>query len=396
MTSDVLLSRIASVRAKHVAVAACTGAALAIALVVAWTGITMWIDWNVTRGLPLWGRALSLALELVAVAAIIAYFVVRPILRKPDDESVALMIEHEWPDFKSRFIASVQLTQPAALAEVAAAGGNGRSLVSAMVRQAEELADQTPLNDVIKTKNLNKTAGAAAVLILLAVFLFLLGLPATAALLNRAMLGSAVLPTKTHFVDFDTHDIHIAIGDPLKIQVKVTGYKPSSGTLEVTYAGGRVQHFPISRDSNTADTYSTTLESVQESFKYSVVIYDAGSDDRSVLAMERPAVASFDCWQIYPAYTGLGTVHCDSSALSLLTGSKLQVRVLSTKPVRSGTSDSGQSNYILCFSDNRTRSVSEGPNNAETQMPIPNPKSSSTAIPKTSANSPPMSPSRQT
>jgi hypothetical protein len=350
MTSEILHSRIAAVRARHVMVAVFTGVALLVVLVVLWTAATMWLDWHVARGLPLWGRALSLALEVVAIGAIIVTRIIQPIMRAPDDEDIALMIEHEWPDFKTRLIASVQLTQPAALEALAAGGAGGRggrSLVAAMVRQTEELADQTPVTDVIKTRTLNKLAAAAALLILLAVFLFLMALPTSAALLTRTLLGNTPLPTKTH-IESVTGPLQVALGDPLKIEAKVSGYKPASGVIELTYAT-RIQRLPMERDPANPDTYSITLDSVQEPFKYNVTVYDGISDDFAVTALERPAVASFECTQVYPPYTGKAAEPCPSGELALLKGGKLRVKVLSTKPVVAGPSSTGKFNYILCF-----------------------------------------------
>ena len=365
MPSEFLQSRLAQVRGKHVMVAVFTGLALAVALVILWTSATMWLDWNIARGLPRWARALSLVLEFLALAAIVCTRIVYPIMHAPDDEDLALMVEHEYPSFQTRLIASVQLTRPQAQAALAAGEGS-RSLVAAMVQQVEKIVKESTVADVIKTKTLNRLGGGVALLVLLAVSLFLFSLPASGALLSRAFLGNNSLPTKTR-IESQLADMRVALGDPLKIEVKVSGYKPSYGRIDLTYGSGRVQQLPLDREALSgpkSDTYAITLDSVQESFKYSVTVYDAVSDDFSVKALERPAVASFECFQVYPDYTALGTVPCPSGELSLLKGSSLKVRILSTKNLMATVGSEPKFNYILCFSDNRPRSISEGPTDA--------------------------------
>jgi len=349
MPSELLQSHISSIRAKHVMVAVFTGVALAVALIALWTGIAMWIDWSVTRGLPQWGRTLSLAFELVAVAYIIARYIVGPILCAPDDEEIALMVEREYPDFRSRMIASVQLTRKDAQAELVAAD-KARSLVAVMVRQAEELARQFPLSEVIKTKTLRQLLIVAGTIVVIAAVFFLMGLPTSGILFSRVLLGNAAIPTKTR-IEFVTGEKNVAIGDPLRIEAKISGYKPAVGTLEVKFKNStRIQRFPMDRDSAAPDTYSFTIDSVQESFTYAVVIYDGASDDFVITALERPAVAVFDCVQVFPAYTARDPEPCPSGELLLLRGSTLRVQVKATKDLRSN------GNYVQLFGNSELAS----------------------------------------
>ncbi|MCL2647927.1 MAG: hypothetical protein FWD61_13085 [Phycisphaerales bacterium] len=357
MLSELLNAHLTSLRARHITVAVFTGIALAAALIVLWTGIAMWIDWTVTRGLPRWGRALSLVLELAVAFYLIARYIINPILHAPDDEEIALMVEREYPDFRSRMIASVQLTRKEAQAELVAAN-KARSLVTVMVRQAEELVHQLPLSEVIKTKTLNKFLVTAGTLVTLAVFLFLLNLPASGALLSRAFLANTALPTKTH-IESITGEKTVAIGDPITIHAKVTGYKPSTGILEITFKNAaRTQKFLMDRDHASDGTYSFTIESVQESFTYSVVIYDGASDDFHITALERPAVAAFECTQVFPAYTARDPEPCPSGELLLLRGGTLRVKVLATKELRPNPSTAADTriNYIQLFGNTEAAS----------------------------------------
>jgi hypothetical protein len=345
--SELIAEKLSSVRSKHSTVSIFTGLALAIALILVWTTLAMWIDWNVANGLPRWARILSLLLELAAVGAIVYTFIIRPITRAPDDEEVALMIEREWPDFNTRLIASVQLTQPQAVSPHSSA-----LLVKAMVRQTEKLAEETQVTDVVKTRTLNRSLLAAAIICVLVIFLFLWAQPTSAALLQRAFLGNVALPTKTH-LQSTTGDLNIALGDALKITTTVTGYQPAAGRIDLTFNSGRSQSLPLEKDPNAPGTYAITLDAIHESFQYSVHIYDAHSDTFQVTALERPEIANVEIVQIYPAYTGMGTVTRQPGDLALLAGSRLKLKVTSTRPLRVAPAGPGKANYVLRFVDEK-------------------------------------------
>jgi hypothetical protein len=75
------------------------------------------------------------------------------------------------------------------------------------------------------------------------------------------------------------------------------------------------------------------IENVQDTFTYKVRLFDGVSPRYKVEAVPRPEVAFLECNQIYPAYTGLGTVRRSLGDLVLLAGSKLQLKATATKEI---------------------------------------------------------------
>ena len=65
-------------------------------------------------------------------------------------------------------------------------------------------------------------------------------------------------------------------------------------------------------------------------------IGDGKSRSARVEAVERPGIAKLDAVQIYPDYTGLGTVRRSLGDLTLLVGSKLNLTLTPTKEVAKG------------------------------------------------------------
>jgi hypothetical protein len=345
--SELLATRLSAVRDKHVAVAAATGCAIGVSLLLVWTMVVMWIDWNVANGLPLWVRAILLVLEIGVFGWILYTRIIRPVKQAPDDEDVALMIERRWPDFKTRLIASVQLTDP----EMSPQVHSSKALVGAMVRQTEELADKTPVTDVVATQTLTRALITAVIICIVSVLLFLWTRPASATLLQRVFLVDAPLPTKTQ-ISKTTGNLSVALGDPLKLSTTASGYLPAKGKIELTFKSGRYQELELLPDPNEAGVYSILLDAVQEAFTYSMHVYDAHSETYTVTALERPAIVSVELTQIYPAYTGYTPQQRQSGDLALLAGSKLKMKVISTKPLRSSLLD-GKSNHVLRFVDEK-------------------------------------------
>ena len=344
MSSPLLLNKIAAVRSKHTAVGLGKGSAQLVLCAIVWLIVACLFDWLI--GFPLWFRACGLLALIGVLGLIIFRQLALPILRAPDDQQIALLVEKEIPEFSTRLIASIQLSQQGAIP-----AGISTSLVAAMIRQTEELAHPREFGSVIRLDRVMMWLGGALFAVLFAVALYAWGAPTTPVLLERAFLSSARLPTKTR-VEIITGNLKIPVGDDVKISARALGIKPTSGTLYVHYLSGTDQQFVMKRD-EADGTYSSGLAAVQESFTYSVRLNDGSSDDFRVDAIPRPAVTSIECFQVYPEYTGLGTVPRAPGDLTLLMGSKLQLRVLANRPVRATPGPDGKGCYVMRFTDEK-------------------------------------------
>ncbi len=82
--------------------------------------------------------------------------------------------------------------------------------------------------------------------------------------------------------------------------------------------------------------FGQSIANVQESFKYRFKLNDGASHWQRVEALPRPSVSDIACTQVYPAYTNKQPANRLAGDLSLLAGSKLQLKISANKPVRSG------------------------------------------------------------
>ena len=339
--SSLITTKLAAARSRHVAVAIGEGLSQAIVFAICWIAATMILDRLFE--LPYLFRAVTLAALLASLGWIIAKRLVFPIVYGPDDEELALAVERECPEFRTRLIAAVQLSRPNAIT-----AGSSASLVRAMVAQTEELA--TPLNfaGVIKTDRLIKVGIALAIALVLSSATFLWGGHRSRALLQRAFLFNIALPTRTS-VTVLTDASTIGRGDDLRLLARADGYIPSYGRAEITYASGKRATYTLAPVKEDPTTFAAYVNAVQESFTYRIWLYDGHSDTMKVTVLQRPAVASINCTLVYPAYTGLPDEPRAVTDLGVLAGSKLRLKILASFPVRKDANAKGQFNAARRF-----------------------------------------------
>ena len=141
-----------------------------------------------------WNLRLVLLIGQAALLGIILFrLVLIPLWRQPDDDEVALMVEKARPSFRSRLIASLQLTRPGAIPR-----GSSPALVNAMVHETEEIAETTDFNSIISTERFKKFGIMAVTVLLIGILGVIYGGGTAWDLLRRAFLSHCPVPRKTH------------------------------------------------------------------------------------------------------------------------------------------------------------------------------------------------------
>lgn len=330
-----LAGHLARVRRRQSGVALRTGFAMALVAVLAWLAIEMPLDWLLA--LPIVARAALLVCALGGAAALAWRFGIRAWLRQPDDDRVALAIERALPQFRSRFIASVQLARQQGARDSSGTHDNvSRSLVNALLAETTALAANAPFENAVKTDLLRRWSRIAAAATLGAIALWFVGGRASWPLFERAWLVNVPVPRKTTIVAFTGNRV-VAVGDDVRIEATAAGIIPKAGRLIIETASGRKQDFTLDAASAEPERFFRNLQSVQENFRYRIELGDNRTESASVRVRPRPAITDLACEQIWPAYTKLPPVRRQPGNLKLLAGSKLAVRMKSNTPLRSAT-----------------------------------------------------------
>ena len=111
-------------------------------------GYALFLDWWLE--LPWLVRLGSLLIQAGVAGTLLARDVVLPLLRPPDEDELALMVEKARPEFRTRLIASLQLARPGGLTP-----GSSPTLVAALVRETDEAAKaQAGIRDRIRAASL--------------------------------------------------------------------------------------------------------------------------------------------------------------------------------------------------------------------------------------------------
>ena len=170
--------QLARVRNRTGRVALQTGLAMVAPALIAWLAVVMPLDWF--TGLPRWARALFLLAGVGGSGFVLAWFGIRRWMRKPDNDRTALSIEKALPEFRSRFIASVQLARQTENAPPA--------LVRALLNETIAMTRLADFQRVVKTDTLRLWLKIGAAAFVFAVVLWFLGGRASWPLFQRACL----------------------------------------------------------------------------------------------------------------------------------------------------------------------------------------------------------------
>jgi len=325
--SALLRGKLAALRQRHLMVAVLTGAGLALAIGVEILALAMFLDWWLE--MP-WGVRLALLLGQLAVQAwILTRFVFLPVLRQPDEDTLALMVERARPEFRSRLISAIQLSRPGAMTP-----GTATDLVGSLIEETESMSRAQDFRAIVPTDRLQKITLLALSVALMAVAGMAYGRATCWDLLQRAFLSNIPVPRKTQVVVIDG-DKTIGQGDAVRLEAYANGIIPETGTLEIKYRNRRTQELPLEQNTDNPRHFGRTLENIQASFTYVIRLNDGTSMRHEVRALPRPMVREIDCIQFFPAYTGLQPVPRPIGDLVLLAGSRLQLDVNATKDIQS-------------------------------------------------------------
>ena len=306
------------------------GRRIAMALTVSLIGLALVvaIDWLVELPLPV---RTGVAAGLGSIIIILLLWALTALVtQRRDEETLALMVEEREPGFRSRLIASIQFARGKATVP----GVEGRQMVERMVEDTETFARPLKLTSVVNTGPLRRALWLVLVLAGIALGAYFLGGSITEVLLRRAFLSDEPVPRATRVV-WTSGGQRVGVGDTVTIEALVEGHAPQEGSLRIRYESGRRLRVVMERGDE--NRYRATLEDVQESFSFHVVIRDGKSDRESVIALPRPSVDAVKGRQIYPDYMKLPSSMHRPGEFLLYPGSKLSLRITGSQPLSGAT-----------------------------------------------------------
>ncbi len=315
-SAPVLAAHLTRVQARFSSVAFRMASSMVFVVLLVWLMVEMPMDWRYGFSRPV--RAIFFMSALGVAGGLFTWFGIRRALNKPGEERTALAIERAVPEFRTRFIASVQLAREL--------DGPSRSLIRALINHTSDFSREVSLDGVVGTVALRRWLAIVGGALVVALVMWLLGGSASMPLLQRALLGNVPVPRNTMIVSF-SGDLVVAAGDDLRIEANATGVVPAAGHLRIKNAKGVRQQFTLDADPLNAAHFYRTLQSVQEGFEYAVVLGDNETETARVRVRPRPTILALECEQRWPEYTKERPQRCLPGELKLLAGSKLALKL---------------------------------------------------------------------
>lgn len=313
-----LRARLVATRARLLLAQTSTGLARAAAVLIGAFAAEMTLDF--LAHLPWPARACFSLAALAGAGWILRRETLLPLLRIPDDHAVACAVERALPVFQTRLIAAIQLG--------AADASKKSALVGALIRETAAIAADHDFRKAVRTEKLIRALRVLACVLAAACVLAWLGRGNVSLLLERALLLTARLPSRTRIESVQC-PAKIAQGQDLAIDVQATGALPESGAI-IARGESRTSEYKLERDPAKPAWYHATIRGATESVTLTAQLNDATSNPVKVTVLAPPAVLAVQCIEVYPAYTKLPPEARPTGDLTLLAGSVLKVAVTSS------------------------------------------------------------------
>ncbi len=239
-----------------------------------------------------YGAALAVALALV-----LARFVVYPLLRPITDEMVAAHVERACPDLDNRVINAVLLA-----GEEFRDPLTRRMALSQMRHTAERVKGEELAGSVGARSLWRPGRWAVGVVGVILLYGVLFSGHFGNAFLRFLHPGRYIPPITDTRLEVRPGDAVLLQGEPLLVEARVGGLLPETARIDVESEAGE-DSSDVMAFEGSAFTYE--FANVQRGFTYRIRAGDAATRRYQVTVRDRPAIEQLQLTYSYPAYTGL-------------------------------------------------------------------------------------------
>jgi hypothetical protein len=271
-------------------------------------------------------RALRIVLP-IAIAALVAVFLVRPLMRRVTDEQVALYLEEHEPSLQAEIISAVEASR---------LPGTPSPLVRRLVSSAIDKCRQLEEGRRVERRPLTTYAGALAALALATLLLFMVG-PAFLrhALSALVVVSRSVEAAVPYRIEVTPGNANVPRGADQSITAELHGFTADQPVLMVRKsADGPFERQPLIREDAR---FQGMLFDLPGSIDYYVEAGGVRSSTYRLNVIEMPYVQRLELEYHFPAYTGLEPRKIeDGGDIAVLRGTEVRVRVVPTMATSGG------------------------------------------------------------
>jgi hypothetical protein len=268
---------------------------------------------------------------LVGVAAFAGWFFVRPLMRRVNDDQVALYLEEHEPTLEATIITALEAEH----------AGRAHEMSPALVRRLIETA-VARVHEIEEGRRVERTpvrryAATASVVAVAAFALFALG-PAYLrhALSALLVISRDVEAAAPYRIDVTPGNATIPKGADQTISATLSGFDAGDVTILMRKSpDAAYDRVPMVRAENGA--YDGMLFDLSDSLEYYVEAAGVRSPAFTLKVVELPYVKQLDLEYHFPTYTGLAprTIE-DGGDVATLRGTDVRLRVQPTMSTQSG------------------------------------------------------------
>ncbi|MCX5777373.1 MAG: hypothetical protein NTX32_07110 [Candidatus Firestonebacteria bacterium] len=279
------------------------------------------------------GRYLFAAGSILLAGALITIYIVLPLMKKIDDDTIALALEEKNPTLKSMLISAVQLKR----SDLPESIGGSKSMIEALQVQAVKRVKSISYSKVYKRLRL----------VVLALFFLAAGVgvakysvsypEAVKTWIMRILMpGKDIAPFSFTKIEVDPKGKVVLKGDDVVIKAELIGVMKDNSTLHYKAGAGPWERFSMKKVSE--GKFELPFTGVFNSFSYYIVSGDGKSNQYELTAKERPAVIKTELKFIYPDYTRIEPKRDDSPGgdITALTGTKVQFECMTNTDISEG------------------------------------------------------------
>ena len=265
------------------------------------------------------------------IAGLVAYLLVRPLLRRVRDEQVAMYLEEHEPTLQASIISAIEAARDSSTP-------HSQALVRKLVEEAIQKARAIEYGKRVEQRPVRRYAAIIATVGAAAIALFMFG-PAYLRHAGSAlfMFSRDVEAAVPYRIAIKPGNATVAKGADQVITAELSGFDAADAVLMVKKQGKdtEFERFPMVRGESGA--YDGMLFDLSVPVEYFVEAGGVSSPTYSLKVVELPYVQKLQLEYRFPAYTGLPSQKIeDGGDIAVLRGTEVRVRAVPTMPTTGG------------------------------------------------------------
>ncbi|MBN2541276.1 hypothetical protein JXI42_00260 [bacterium] len=262
---------------------------------------------------------------------LLAWFAIRPSIRRVSNREAAILYEKNYPELETRLVASWDL-----LKDRGSNLGYSTNLIDIFSQKAYDRAKDLDHRRLFPKKAIRKTGRYLSILVIITLGLMTLAPSFYHDGWFRMMhpFEHISRPTETVLSIIPGNYETVKYSDVV-VTAKALGIVPDEVEIYRKLEQGSPVNFPMQKEEDR-DEFVYEFKDVRHSFEYYVEGGDFTSSSFKVTVIDNPRIIDIKVTYTYPGYTGLGTqlVEQNDGNIDALYGTKIKIEALSNKKLR--------------------------------------------------------------